>query len=92
MISIHSVMFTLVLLCEFSTHAVCQGIPTGKLEEGRLDRQNLNLMLDDEAIAEPSIHVPAYRQNSIQDNRLEDEDGTPKILILSVSGSSHYPC
>ncbi|XP_067110946.1 pro-MCH [Osmerus mordax] len=90
MISFHSAMFTLVLLCELSAHTVCQGEPTGKLEEAWMERQNLNSMLDDEAMAEPSLHVPAYRQSSIQDNRLEDEDGTPKIIVLSDIGLKRH--
>ncbi|XP_071384419.1 pro-MCH [Centroberyx affinis] len=84
MLSVYSVVFTLVLFSELSGHSVA--VPASKLEDGRTEQEGLGLFVADEAMTQPAAGPALYRRSLIVDNKVRDEDGNPKIIILSDMG------
>ncbi|XP_062373444.1 pro-MCH [Sardina pilchardus] len=80
--SAHCIILVLALLAEGNTLAVGQS----KLDEGRSEGDALSLLLGDEAADD--LMTP--RRLSMQDNRLGDEDGATRIIILSDSGPGGF--
>lgn len=85
MISVHSVLYTLVLFSELGS---ILAMPATKVEDGvaELDAQ---LFLGDEPMTESAVVPPAYRRSFVLDTNVRDEeDGSHKIIIISVSVTS----
>lgn len=82
MISVCSFLYTLVLFSELSSHLVTVAMPATKVEDSATEQDGLGLILGDE----PMTDRPAvYRRSHVLDNSVTDEDGRPKIIIVSVS-------
>lgn len=86
--SVYSVLCTLVLFSELSSHLVTVAMPATKIEDGVTEQDGLSLILGDEPMTEPAAVPPAYRRSRLLDNNVGDEDGSPKIIIVSVSVTS----
>ncbi|XP_036977038.1 pro-MCH [Acanthopagrus latus] len=87
MVSVYTVLYVLLLFSELSSHLVTEAMPAYKVEDGVNEQDGLGLMAGDEPMTEPAV-VPAavppvYRRNHVTDNNARDEDGSPKIYILS---------
>ncbi|XP_037617230.1 pro-MCH [Sebastes umbrosus] len=83
MISVHSVLYTLVLFSELSS---ILAMPATKVEDG-VAEQDVQLFLGDEAMTESAVVPPAYRRSFVLDTNVRDEeDGSPKIIIISNVG------
>uniref|UniRef100_UPI0037E8F507 pro-MCH n=1 Tax=Semicossyphus pulcher TaxID=241346 RepID=UPI0037E8F507 len=78
MISVYSVLYTLVLFSELSSHSVTAAMPATKAEDGVAEQDGLSLVLEDGPLTEPAV----YRR-SVLDSNVRDEDGSPKIVIIS---------
>ena len=86
MISVYSVVFSLVLFSELSSHSVSSAIPAGKLDDDRTETDSMASVLDvEEGIQDP---LRVYTRTLFLDNKLED--GNPKIILVSVSATV-YP-
>ena len=81
MISVYSVLYTLVLFSELSSHSVTVAMPTA--EDGVTEQDGP--FLGDEPMIEPDV---GYRRNLVMDANMREEDGNPKIIIVSVSVTS----
>lgn len=93
MVSVYTVLYALLLFSELSSHLVAVAMPAYKVEDGVNEQDGLGLMAGDEPMTEPvvvpaMVPPPVYRRNHVLDNNVRDEDGSPKIYILSVSVSS----
>lgn len=92
MVSVYTVLYALLLFSELSSHLVAVAMPAYKVEDGVNEQDGLGLMAGDEPMTEPvvvpAMVPPVYRRNHVLDNNVRDEDGSPKIYILSVSVSS----
>ena len=84
MISIYSVLFTLVLFSELN-HLVTVAMPASKMEDGVTEQDGLGLILGDKPMTEHAVVPPMYRRHLVLDNNISDDDGNPKIIIVSVS-------
>lgn len=82
MISVCSFLYTLVLFSELSSHLVTVAMPATKVEDSATELDGLGLILGDEPMTDPSA---VYRRSQVLDNSVTDEDGRPKIIIVSVS-------
>ncbi|XP_070785349.1 pro-MCH [Enoplosus armatus] len=83
MMSVYSVLYTLVLFSELSSHFVTTAMPATKVEDGLAEQEGLGLLLGDEPMTDPAVVPPAYRQSRVLDNIVRDEDGSPRIIIVS---------
>ncbi|XP_023275140.1 pro-MCH 2-like [Seriola lalandi dorsalis] len=83
MISVHSVLFTLVLFSELSSHLVTAAMPATKVEDGVIEQDGLGSLLVDEPMTEHGMVPPVYRRRLVVDNNDRDEDGNPKIIMVS---------
>ncbi|KAG7225580.1 hypothetical protein INR49_004986, partial [Caranx melampygus] len=83
MISVYSVLFTLVLFSELSSHLVTAAIPANKLEDGVIEQDGLGSLLGNEPLTEHAMAPPVYRRRLVVDNDDRDEDRNPKIIVLS---------
>lgn len=86
MVSVYSVLYTLVLFSELSSHLVTVAMPATKGEDGVTEQDGL--FLGDESMTEPAGVPLSYRRNLMLDTNAMDEDGSPKIIIVSVSVTS----
>ncbi|XP_029318067.1 pro-MCH [Cottoperca gobio] len=84
MISVYSVLYTLVLFSELSSHLVTVAMPATKVEDGVMEQDGL--FLGDELMTEPAVVPPAYRRHLVLNTNVRDEDGSPKIIIVSDMG------
>ncbi|XP_054480947.1 pro-MCH [Anoplopoma fimbria] len=84
MISVYSVLYTLVLFSELSSHSVTVAMPASKVEDGVPEQDGLFLGV--EPVAEPAVVPSAYRRNLVMDTNARDEDGGPRIIIVSDMG------
>ncbi|XP_010769865.1 pro-MCH [Notothenia coriiceps] len=84
MISVYSFLYTLVLFSELSSHYVTVAMPAAKVEDGAMEQDGL--FLEDEPMTEPALVPAAYRRNFVLDTNKRDEDGSPKIIIVSDMG------
>lgn len=84
MISIYSVLFTLVLFSELN-HLVTVAMPASKMEDGVTEQDGLGLILGDKPMTEHAVVPPMYRRHLVLDNNISDDDGNPKVIIVSVS-------
>ncbi|XP_010902154.1 pro-MCH [Esox lucius] len=87
MISLYTIIFTMVLFSEFSTHSVILAVPTSKLNEDKTEAESLISILGEDT----SDSAPAalrFRLEHIPENGLDlgDEEGNTKIFILSDIG------
>lgn len=89
MISVCSFIYTLVLFSELSSHLVTVAMPATKVEDAT-EQDGLGLILGGESMTQPAEVPSVYRQNSVLDNGVRDEDGRPKIIIVSVSYASNW--
>ncbi|XP_008279101.1 pro-MCH [Stegastes partitus] len=80
MISVHSVLFTLVLFSELSSNVVAVAMPA---EDGETEHEGLNSIFGDEPMVEPAAVPLVYRRNLVLDNDVRDEDGSPKVIVIS---------
>uniref|UniRef100_A0A3Q3EZD6 Pro-melanin concentrating hormone n=1 Tax=Labrus bergylta TaxID=56723 RepID=A0A3Q3EZD6_9LABR len=69
MISLYSLLYTLVLFSELSGLSVTA-------------QDGLGLLLRDEPMAERGV-VPQVYRRSVQDNNVEDEEESPRIIFVS---------
>ncbi|XP_030296400.1 pro-MCH [Sparus aurata] len=88
MVSVYTVLYALLLFSELSSHLVAVAMPAYKVEDGVNEQDGLGLMAGDEPMTEPvvvpaMVPPPVYRRNHVLDNNVRDEDGSPKIYILS---------
>lgn len=83
MISVYSVLFTLMLFSELSSHLVTVAVPATKIEDSLTEQDALGALLGDEPMSELFVVLPLHRQSLLLDN-VRDEDGSPKIIV-SVS-------
>nr|BAO58688.1 melanin-concentrating hormone precursor [Verasper moseri] len=83
MISVSSVLFTLVLFSELNSPLVTVASPTTKVEDGVIEQDGLSSFLGDEPMIEQAMVPPVYRGSLMLDNSIRDEDGNPKIFIIS---------
>ncbi|XP_073337227.1 pro-MCH [Pagrus major] len=83
MVSVYTVLYALLLFSELSSHLVAVAMPAYKVEDGVNEQDGLGLIAGDEPMAEPAVVPPAYRRNHVLDNNARDEDGSPKIYVLS---------
>ncbi|XP_028426288.1 pro-MCH [Perca flavescens] len=84
MISVYSVLYTLVLFSELSSHLVTVAMPATKGEDGVTEQDGL--FLGDESMTAPAGVPLSYRRNLMLDTNAMDEDGSPKIIIVSDMG------
>ncbi|XP_075967790.1 pro-MCH [Anarhichas minor] len=84
MISVYSVLYTLVLFSELSSHSVSVAMPASKVEDGIPEQDGF--FLGGEPMTEPAVVPLTYRRNLVLDNDMRDEDGSPKIIIVSDMG------
>ncbi|XP_031714972.1 pro-MCH [Anarrhichthys ocellatus] len=73
MISVYSVLYTLVLFSELSSHSVSVAMPASKVEDGVPEQDGF--FLGGETMTD-----------LVLDNDMRDEDGSPKIIIVSDMG------
>lgn len=85
MLSVYSVLFTLMLFSELSSHLVTVAMPATKIEDSLTEQDALGSFLGDELMSEPVVVAPLHRQSLLLDN-VGDEDGNSKIIV-SVSNS-----
>lgn len=85
MISVYSMLFTLVLFSELSSHLVTAAVPANKVEDGVIEPDGLGSLLGDESLTEHAVAPPVYRRRLVVDSDERDEDGNPKIIVVSVS-------
>lgn len=83
MISVYSVLYTLVLFSELSSHSVTVAMPAAMEENGVTEQDGP--FLGDDPMTEPAVVPPAYRRNLVMDTNVRDEDGNPRVIIVSVS-------
>ncbi|XP_042258609.1 pro-MCH isoform X1 [Thunnus maccoyii] len=83
MISIYSVLFTLVLFSELSSHLVTVAMPASKIEDGETEQDGLGSLLGDGPMTEQAVVPPMYRRSLVLDSNIRDDDGNPKIIIVS---------
>ncbi|KAM9334668.1 pro-MCH [Symphorus nematophorus] len=83
MISVYSVLYTLVLFNELSSHLVTVAMPAAKIEDGATEQDAMGLILGGEPMTEPAMVPSAYRRSPVLDDNTRDEDGNLKIIILS---------
>lgn len=89
MMSACSVLFTLVLFSELSSRSVAVAMPATKVDDGATEQEGLASILgDDLAMTEPAAGPVAYRRSIVLDSDPRDEDGSPKIIVISVSVAS----
>ncbi len=86
--AVYSVLYTLVLFSELGSRLVTVAMPATKVEDGITEQDGLGLILGDEPMTEPAVVPPMYRRSRMLDNNVGDEDGSPKIIIVSVSVTS----
>ncbi|XP_068573299.1 pro-MCH [Cebidichthys violaceus] len=84
MISVYSVLYTLVLFSELSSHSVTVAMTVSKVEDGVPEQDGL--FLGGEPMTVPAVVPLAYRRNLVLDTDMRDEDGSPKIIIVSDMG------
>ncbi|XP_059182066.1 pro-MCH [Centropristis striata] len=84
MISVYSVLYTLVLFSELNRHLVTVALPATKVEDGATEQDGQ--FLGYEPMNELDVGPPSYRRNLVMDAIDRDEDGNPKILIVSDMG------
>ena len=90
MISVASLVFTLVLFSELNSRLVTVASPTTKVEDGVIEQDGLSSLLGDDPMIEQVMVPPVYRGSLMLDNSIRDEEGNPKILIISVSNVSYF--
>ncbi|XP_041939998.1 pro-MCH isoform X2 [Alosa sapidissima] len=84
--TVHCIVFALALLAKGNALVASAVLGQSKLDEGRSEGDALSLLLGDEA--PDDLMTP--RRLSVQDNRLGDEDGATKIIILSDNGPGGF--
>ncbi|KAM4615669.1 pro-MCH [Polymixia lowei] len=89
MISVYSVLFALVLFSEFSGRSVTVAMPAGKLD-GKTDQESFSVLLGDGDMTDPALGPSLNRRSLILDNKLGDEDGNPRIIIVSDMGLKRH--
>ncbi|XP_051248920.1 pro-MCH [Dicentrarchus labrax] len=82
MISVYSVLYTLVLFSELSSHLVTVAMPASQVEDSVPEQEGLGLLLGDQPMTEPALIPSVYRRSRVMDDNSE-EDGNPKIIIVS---------
>lgn len=80
MISVYSVLYTLVLFSELSSHSVTATMPATKAEDGAAEQDGLGFLLGDEAMTDADM-PPGYWQSRVLSNKLRDEDGGPLVSV-----------
>lgn len=85
MISVYSFLYTIVLFSELSSHLVIVAMPATKGEDVVTEQDGLGLLQGDESMTELAVVPPAFRRIPVLDNNVGDEDGRPKVVIVSVS-------
>ncbi|XP_076578376.1 pro-MCH [Chaetodon auriga] len=75
MISVYSVLYTLVLISELSSHSVTAAAPANKEEDIVTEQDGLSFLLEDEPMIEPAVVPPVYWRKHVLDNSVRDEDG-----------------
>nr|XP_046235007.1 pro-MCH [Scatophagus argus] len=83
MASVHSVLYTLVLFSELNSHLGTVAMPATKVEDVVTEQDGLGLILGDEPMTEPAVVPPVYRRSHLLDTNVRDEDGSPKMVIVS---------
>lgn len=83
MISIYSVLFTLMLFSELSSHLVTVAMPAAKTDDILTEQDALTSLLGDKLMSEPAVVPPLLRRSFLLDG-VRDENGNPKIIV-SVS-------
>ncbi|XP_047431745.1 pro-MCH [Mugil cephalus] len=84
MMSVHSVLFALVLFSELSSRCVTTAMPASKVDDGATEQEGLASMLgEDEPMTDPALGSAVYRRNIVLDGNARDEDGSPKIIVIS---------
>lgn len=84
MISVHSVLYTLVLFSELSSHSVTAAVPANKVEDVLTEQDGLGLLLEDEPVIEPAELPPVYWRSRVLDNSMRDEDGNHLISVSAT--------
>lgn len=84
MLSMYSALFTLLLFSELSSHLVTVAMPATKFEDGTTDQDGLGSFLGDESMTEHAAVSPESRRTFMLDD-IRDDDGSPKVIIVSVS-------
>lgn len=79
--SVHCIVFALALLAGCNPLASSVVVGPNKLDESRSDVDGLNLFLGDEA----SDDLVTPKRFAVQDNRVGEEEGATRIIIISVS-------
>ncbi|XP_068162967.1 pro-MCH isoform X2 [Antennarius striatus] len=85
MISVHSVLFALVLFSEMNSHFAA-AVPATIIEDDMADKDGLGLILRDDPMTELAVVPLMYRRNHALDNSLRDEDGSRKVITVSDMG------
>lgn len=83
MISVYSVLYTLVLFSELSSHSATVAVPANKAEDVITEQEGLGLLLEDEPVIEPAVVPPVYWRSHVLDNSARDEDGN-QVIYVSV--------
>ncbi|XP_019132407.1 pro-MCH isoform X2 [Larimichthys crocea] len=101
MMSIYSVLYTLVLFSELSSHLVTVAMPANKVGDGIIEQDGRGLLLEDEPMLEPVVVPPVYRRNFVLDNndmRLKGHSirglnpaFTRSLPLLTDRSLSHVP-
>ncbi|XP_074553784.1 pro-MCH [Halichoeres trimaculatus] len=78
MISLCAVLYAVALFSELSSLSV-SAMPSTKGEDNVTEQDGLGLLLRNEPISE---HAVLFRR-SVLDNKVKDEDGSPKIIFIS---------
>uniref|UniRef100_A0A3Q3MF23 Pro-melanin-concentrating hormone n=1 Tax=Mastacembelus armatus TaxID=205130 RepID=A0A3Q3MF23_9TELE len=62
MTTVFSVLFTLILFSDMSSHFLTIAMPATKVDDGRTDQDSLGFLLGDEPMTEPVLVPRVYRQ------------------------------
>lgn len=79
--TVHCIIFVLALLAKCNPLAASMVVGSNKLDEGRSDSDGLGLFLGDEA----SDDLVTPMRLAVPDNRVGEEEGATRIIIISVS-------
>ncbi|XP_068611565.1 pro-MCH [Brachionichthys hirsutus] len=85
MISLHSVLYALVLFSEMTSRSAA-AMPATAMEDNTAGRGGLDWIPRDDPMAGFAVVPPVYRRNHVPDNSVRDEDGSRKIIIVSDMG------
>ncbi|XP_026182236.1 pro-MCH [Mastacembelus armatus] len=89
MTTVFSVLFTLILFSDMSSHFLTIAMPATKVDDGRTDQDSLGFLLGDEPMTEPVLVPRVYRQSLMLDNNVRDEDKNTRLIMPDMRLRGH---